>query len=201
MMTAFYTFRAIFLTFHGEPRLPHGAHPHEQPNVMTGPLCVLAVGAALAGYWNFAGHFGHYLDPSLTVLHGAKHGHDYGVMAISGFLAIAGIAAAWLVYNRKPAIADSIERTFPRAHRVLNNKWYVDEIYDASIVRPLRGIGRLCWRFDDYGIDGIIWIVTAIPQGVAWVLQQTFQRGALQGYALSGALAIAIILAIVLAGM
>ena len=201
VMTAFYTFRAIFLTFHGEPRLPEGAHPHEQPSVMTGPLCILAVGAALAGYWNFAGHFGHYLGPSLTVLHGAGHGHDYGVMAISGFLAIAGIAAAWLVYNWKPAIAAGIERTFPRAHRVLNNKWYVDEIYDAAIVRPLRGIGRLCWRFDDYGIDGIIWVVTAIPRGVAWVLQQSFQRGALQGYALSGALAIAIILAIVLAGM
>jgi NADH-quinone oxidoreductase subunit L len=201
LMTAFYTFRAIFLTFHGEPRLPEGAHPHEQPPVMTGPLCILAVGAILAGYWNIAGDFGHYLDPSLTVLHGAEHGHDYGVMAISGSLAILGIAAAWLMYNRKPAIADGIERTFPTLHRVLHNKWYVDEIYDATIVRPLRGIGRLCWRFDDYGIDGIIWIVTAIPRGVAWVLQQTFQRGALQGYALSGALAIAILLAIVLAGM
>ena len=115
-------------------------------------------------------------------------------------MVILGIAAAWLIYNRKPAISDAIERAFPVAHRVLNNKWYVDEIYDACIIRPLRGLGRLFWRFDDYGIDGIIWVVTAIPRGTAWVLQQTFQRGALQGYALSGAVAIAIILAIVLAG-
>ena len=200
-MTAFYTFRAIFMTFHGQSHLPHGSHPHEQSRVMTAPLCILAVGAALAGYWNLTGLFGRYLDPSLTLLHGAEHGHDYGVMAISGFLAIVGIAAAWLVYDKRPGIADRIEHAFPVAHRVLNNKWYVDEIYDACIVRPLRGAGRLCWRFDDYGIDGIIWIVTAIPRSVAWALQQTFQRGALQGYALSGAMAVAIILAVVLAAM
>ncbi|MBN1342620.1 MAG: NADH-quinone oxidoreductase subunit L [Phycisphaerae bacterium] len=201
VMTAFYTFRAIFLTFHGEPRLPEGAHPHEQPRVMTGPLCVLAVGAALAGYWNIAGHFGHFLAPSLTVLHGGEHGHDYPVMVMSGLLAIAGILAAYVVYNQRPVIAEKTAAAFPSVFRLLNNKWYVDEIYDVFIIRPLRGIGRLCWTIDDWGIDGIIWIVTAVPRAIAWILQQVFQRGALQGYALSGALAIAIILAIVLAKM
>ena len=201
VMTAFYTFRAIFMTFHGQPRLPEGAHPHEQPRVMTGPLCILAIGAVLAGYWNIAGHFAHYLDPSLTMAHAGEHGHDYAVMAISGVLAILGIGAAWMAYNKKPSIAEGVAGAFPTVHRVLNNKWYVDEIYDVCIVRPLRGIGRLCWSIDDWGIDGIIWIVTAVPRALAWILQQVFQRGALQGYALSGALAIAIILAIVLAKM
>ncbi len=201
VMTAFYTFRAVFMTFHGEPRLPEGAHPHEQPRVMTGPLCILAVGAVLAGYWNVAGHLGHYLEPSLTVVYGGEHGHAYGVMALSGLLAVLGILAAYYAYNKKPAVAEGVARALPTIHRVLNNKWYVDEIYDACIVRPLRGIGRLCWTIDDWGIDGIIWIVTAVPRAVAWILQVTLQRGALQGYALSGALVIAIILAVVLAGL
>ncbi len=205
VMTAFYTFRAIFMTFHGVPRLPEGSHPHEQPRVMTGPLVALAVGAVFAGYW--WGTFGLGLAPgleldnSLTVLHGDHHGHNYGVMALSGLLAIGGIAAAYLLYLAKPSLAAGVERTFPTAHRVLNNKWYVDEVYDAIIVRPLRGLGRLCWTVDDWGIDGIIWIVTAVPRATAWILQQVFQRGALQGYALSGAIAIAIIMAFLLAYM
>ena len=203
VMTAFYTFRAIFMTFHGQPRLPEGAHPHEQPRVMTWPLCVLALGAVLAGYWNIAGHFAHYVERVMTVPHWApeEHGHDYAVMGLSAVLAIAGIAAAWLAYNKKPAIAEGVARALPTAYRILNNKWYVDEIYDACLIRPLRGIGRLCWRIDDWGIDGIIWIVTAIPRGTAWAMQQSVQRGALQGYALTGALAIAILLAWVLAKM
>lgn len=201
VMTAFYTFRAIFLTFHGEPRLPEGSHPHEQPKVMTGPLCVLALGAVFAGYWNIAGHFARYMEPSLTVPHGAggHHGHDYGVMALSAVLALLGIGAAWFAYNKKPAVSEGVAKSFPVAFGVLNNKWYVDEIYDLCIVRPLRGIARLCWTIDDWGIDGIIWLVTAAPRALAWGLQQTLQRGALQGYALSGAIAVAVILAILLA--
>lgn len=200
LMTAFYTFRAIFLTFHGKPRLPEGAHPHEQPRVMTIPLTVLAVGAAFSGYWwlTFGHGLGSDLHHSLTVVGHGHHGHNYGVMALSGCLAIVGILAAYLAYLKKPSIAVNVERTFPLAHKVLNNKWYVDEVYDVCIIRPLRGIGRLCWTIDDWGIDGIIWIVTAVPRAIAWVLQQSFQRGALQGYALSGALAVAVILAVVL---
>ncbi len=203
VMTAFYTFRAIFMTFHGEPRLPEGSHPHEQPRVMTVPLMILAVGAIFAGWWNFpAGWLGHYLEPSLTVHHGhGHHGHAWGVMAFSALLSVVGIATAYVMYLRSPSVAEGVARTFSPVHRLLNNKWYVDEIYDAVLIQPLRTLGRLCWTIDDWGIDGIIWIVTAIPRGTAWILQQVFQRGALQGYALSGALAIAILLAIVLARM
>ncbi len=201
ILTAFYTFRAIFLTFHGQPRLPEGAHPHEQPPVMTMPLWILAIGAVFAGYWNIAGHFGQYIGPALTAVHegGGHGGHDYGVMALSGTLAIIGIASAWLLYVKMPAVAERMMVTFGPAYRLLNNKWYVDEIYDACVVRPLRWVGRACWTIDDWGIDGIIWLVTAVPRGLAWILQQMFQRGALQGYALSGAVMIAVILAIVLA--
>ena len=77
------------------------------------------------------------------MLHGGEHGHDYGVMAISAVLAIVGILAAWLAYSKRPAIAEGVARALPTAYRVLNNKWYVDEIYDACIVRPLRGIELL----------------------------------------------------------
>ena len=206
VMTAFYTFRMIFMTFHGKPRLPEGAHPHEQPPVMTIPLRLLAVGAVLAGYWwlTFGKGIAADLGESLTVPgHGGHghHGHNYALMVGSGLLSIVGIGVAWYAYLSKPAVAEGVAKTFATAHRVLNNKWYVDEIYDACIIRPLRGLGRLCWTIDDWGIDGIIWIVTAIPRALAWILQQVFQRGALQGYALSSALAVAIILAVVLAYM
>jgi len=165
---------------------------------MTMPLWILAIGAVFAGYWNIAGHFGQYIGPALTAVHegGGHGGHDYGVMALSGTLAIIGIASAWLLYVKMPAVAERMMVTFGPAYRLLNNKWYVDEIYDACVVRPLRWVGRACWTIDDWGIDGIIWLVTAVPRGLAWILQQMFQRGALQGYALSGAVMIAVILAI-----
>ena len=202
-MTAFYTFRAIFMTFHGTPRLPEGAHPHEQPGVMTWPLRILAAGAVLAGYWWLT--FGHGiaadLHSSLTVPHAEgheHHGHNYALMVLSGGLAIVGILLARWMYGTQPSAAESVKSAFPGLHSVLNHKWYVDEIYDACIIKPLRGLGRLCWSIDDWGIDGIIWIVTAIPRAIAWIMQQALHRGAMQGYALSGALAVAIILAIVL---
>ena len=184
VLTAFYTFRAVFMTFHGQPRLPEGAHPHEQPRVMTVPLGLLSLGAIFAGYWNVAGHFGRYLGPSLVAPHAGEAGHDYGVMTLSAVLAALGIGAAWFAYNKKPQVAQRMAEAFPTTYRLLNNKWYVDEIYELCIVRPLRAIARACWTIDDWGIDGILWLITAVPRATAWVLQQAFQRGALQGLSL-----------------
>jgi NADH-quinone oxidoreductase subunit L len=199
ILTAFYTFRAVFMTFHGQPRLPEGSHPHEQPKVMTGPLALLAIGAIFAGYWNITGGFAHYLSPAVVAARGGHEGHDYDVMVLSAVLALIGIGSAWVAYIKYPAVPGRVVEAVPGLFRLLNNKWYVDEIYDACIVRPLRSIGRACWTIDDWGIDGVIWLVTAAPRALAWGLQQGFQRGALQGYALSGALMIAVILAVILA--
>ena len=86
---------------------------------------------------------------------------------------------------------------WPRAHRVLFNKYYVDEVYDAGIVRPLRGGGRLCFGIDEYVVDGLIWLVTAIPRALAYLLRG-LQGGALQGYGVSMAAGLAIIVVVVL---
>jgi NADH-quinone oxidoreductase subunit L len=97
---------------------------------------------------------------------------------------LGGILAAWWVYVREPWLAAAARTAWPRAHRWLFNKYYVDEAYDRTVVKPLHRGGRLFFGIDEYFIDGIIWFVTVIPRALAFGLR-AFQRGALQGYGLS----------------
>ena len=82
------------------------------------------------------------------------------------------------------------------AHRTLWNKYYVDELYEAGVVKPARNVGRVCVGLDDYLIDGLVWLATAIPRGIGYVLR-TFQSGVLQSYGLSMVTGIAVIVLVV----
>ncbi len=205
-MTAYYTFRMYFLCFHGPTRLPDeaGEHPHESPRVMTIPLYVLAVGAALAGYLGVTvaggahsflgflrphGLLHHYLHGSTIIVDENAHaGGGLWLMYLSALLAIGGIAAAWLRYGTAPRVdPDSI--TLGRLWSIWNAKYYVDEFYDRAFVRPLRGLGRLCFAIDRNGIDGLIWVVTAVPRGLGAGLR-LIQNGAMQTYALGMAIGV-----------
>jgi NADH-quinone oxidoreductase subunit L len=209
-LTAFYTFRMFFLCFHGPERLPPEAgHPHDMPPVMQGPLFVLAAGAVLAGYAGVSllpssesflgflkphgGFFHDYLHSS-TLVEGPAHGGGMWLMYLSALVAIAGIALAYAVYGRAPE-RDPAKSALGSVWNLWNAKYYVDELYQALFVTPLRRLGDLCFATDRYGVDGLVWLVAAVPRAAGGLLR-FMQGGALQGYALSMLIGLAVLVAL-----
>ena len=185
-MTAYYTFRMFFLCFNGEKRLPPeaGEHPHEAPRVMIAPLVVLALGAIVfAGFIGVGGIGGSLARDVL--LPAARHGvlpallrtqHDGAararsrrstlMMYISGAVALAGIGSGVGALRHGARRRTPTRPCWAALFNLWNAKYYVDEIYDRAFVRPLRGLGRVCFGTDSYGVDGIVWFVSAVPRGV-----------------------------------
>jgi NADH-quinone oxidoreductase subunit L len=155
-MTAFYMWRLMFLAFFGEPRTAQ--HAHESPAVMTIPLGVLALGSVAAGYVN--------LDRWL----GAEEAHHDSLALILGAVAVAaGVAGLLLAWRASRPIWEP-QGGFAR---LLRNKWYMDEIYDAVFVNGLaKGGGRLLGRFDhrivDGGVNGTSWLTRATSTFSIW---------------------------------
>jgi NADH-quinone oxidoreductase subunit L len=159
--TPLYTFRLIFLTFHGEYRgghhEEHGSHGghgshgehygehhiHESPKVMTIPLMLLAVGAVAAGWVGIPpilggeAHFAEFLKPVVgePEFH-STHAEEWGVMALSTGIALFGLAVAAFLYLRKTDLPDRISKRFSAIYDVLYHKYYVDELYHYTIVNP-----------------------------------------------------------------
>ena len=174
-MTAFYVFRAIFLCFFGSYR--GTAHPHESPLVITLPLGVLALLSLAGGYIDVP----HYLAP----LFGHPHGdHDMTLVAISVGAGLAGILLAWLFYIVKPELPEALSKALSGPYRVIYNKYYVDEAYDALIVHPLRdGSRSVLWHGVDAGlIDGMVNGAGALARSVGAGLR-TMQSGYIRRYA------------------
>ena len=221
LMTAFYMFRLINMTFFGAYRGPapdaHGADhgdahghgddgghghawhgPHESPRVMTWPLIVLAVGAVVAGFVGVPAALGgnnmieHFLEPSFTVgaLHAAEEEHHYEIewalMAFSVLLAVGGIWFAHRNYVQQPEKSEQMAVSFAGAHRVLTNKYYVDELYDATVVRGTMGSAGGLWTVDKRVVDGAVngtgW-TTIMGSWVSHVLDKYVVDGLIQNYA------------------
>jgi NADH-quinone oxidoreductase subunit L len=201
----------------------HGHHNHE-PWIMILPLLVLAVGALFAGWINFPGEwFGEFLgrSPSLQLTYQLAHklnvepklagffghpeatvpAHNWGLMALSGLISIAGIGLAWLLHLRDRGLVDRFIRSSALVgvvNRAVEGKFAVDQIYQGLIVEPLRFLGKaLAYFFDAIIVDGIIWIAANIAWAWGFFLKVTFQRGYLQGYAAAMLLGIAIILLVI----
>ncbi|MEK7756938.1 MAG: NADH-quinone oxidoreductase subunit L, partial [Planctomycetota bacterium] len=147
-LTAFYTFRMVFLAFHGSTRVPEGVHPHESGGWMLAPLCVLSIGALAAGYVGvdaFGRKFHHFLSPvfantfaSAHPVQAAAHAtfwSEYGLMILSGGLSIAAIVAAYVIYVRQPWIPGLLKASAMGVYRLLWGKYHVDELYDLSVVQ------------------------------------------------------------------
>ena len=268
MMTAFYMFRLVAMTFFGTYRGPaweaqggHGndAHghgpwhgPHESPALMTYPLIALAVGATLVGFFGVPNALmgnnaiEHFLEPSFTA--SAAHGEsglaaageseagreaaavageshseggeheggeahpstavELGLMAFSVLIALGGIAFAWKSYVVSPEISAGLAERFAGAHRVLSNKYYVDELYGATLIRGTFSSGRGLWSVDRNVVDGAVngsasvtmissWlsgltdrsVVDGLVNLVGWFVQELsywfrrFQTGLVQNYA------------------
>jgi NADH-quinone oxidoreductase subunit L len=174
-MTAFYVFRAIFLCFFGAYR--GDAHPHESPLVMTLPLGVLALLSLAGGYFNVP----HYLAP----LFGGEHApHDDALVYTSVAAGLLGIGLAWLFYVAAPSLPERISEALGGLYRLVYNKYYVDEAYDALIVHPIRdGSRALLWNIVDARIvDGAVNGTGALARSIGAGLRM-WQSGYIRRYA------------------
>jgi NADH-quinone oxidoreductase subunit L len=149
-MTAFYVFRAWFMAFLGKPRGHH--HPHESPLVMTGPLMILAVLSVIGG---FAFKVPHFLEPLFGEV---KEAEDPSLVIYSVAAGLIGIGLAYVFYVLRPGLPDKVARSFSFLYTGIYNKYFVDEAYDAVVVRPLvDGSRDLLWKGVDAGlIDGAV---------------------------------------------
>ena len=192
LLTAFYMFRLYATTFRGSFRGTHDQehHLHESPAAITIPLIILALLAAVAGFLGIpevmaphAHWLEHYLEPvfaGTTTVPATEisSGTEWGLMGVSVLVALIGTLYAWSRFSRKPELAE------PAGFgKVLANKWYVDEFYNAIIVRPLDLFGKFLVLFDKYVID---WIVNGIGRLVQYGSRQIrlLQSGQVGGYVL-----------------
>lgn len=127
----------------------------------------------------------------------ASHSLHHTLMFVSGAIALAGIGLAYVLHLKNRAAADSIANSLAGPVKVIDNKYWVDEIYQAGIVEPLRSLGRAFFTVDRWVVDGIINFIGFVPQASGFVLKLTTQRGYLQGYAAAMLFGVAVILLII----
>lgn len=191
--TAFYMSRLFFLVFLGKPR--HQAHFHESPSTMTIPLIVLAVLAVGAGF--VFTPFSPWLGTWLTG-HAEEEHANAVVMILSTLVGVMGIGLGYLVYIKNSIASDAISVRAPWLYRLLNRKYYIDEIYEVGIVRPLKGFGSLLHLFDVYLVDGVVRLISYSVVGIGR-LGSRLQNGQVQTYGLVMVLGL-LILVLALAG-
>ena len=205
LMTAFYSWRLIFMTFYGETRADHHTyeHAHESPATMMVPLAVLSIGATFAGiifisyfvgsneqaFWGsaiFRGEHNHILHAMEEVP---------GWVSLSSFVAmLIGFVVAWVYYIGAPWLPAATARAFRPLYIFLLNKWYFDELYNLIFVRSAFAIGRFLWKGGDGAvIDGAI-DGTAAGVGRVTARVVRLQTGYLYHYAFAMLVGVAAIL-------
>jgi NADH-quinone oxidoreductase subunit L len=197
-MTAFYMFRQVFMTFHGECRADHHTqeHLHESPSTMTVPLMILAALALTAGLLGIppalggSNLFEQWLEPVIGGGHGAHAAHhtepmEYVLMVVSVAVAAGGILVARAMYKTKTISPEIVSNIAGGAlHRVVYNKYYVDELYEAVFVNGLLALTRACALFDRLVIDGIVNLtatVTTIVSAAHGIFDRYVVDGAVNG--------------------
>jgi NADH-quinone oxidoreductase subunit L len=178
--TALYMARLFFLVFTGENRSEDAVHAHESPAVMTVPLMILAVLAVISGFVFMPNN--PWLGTWLTGQHMEEH-VNWTVIITTNVVGVLGILLGWLIYGKKAISRDIVSSKLPWLHRLLERKYYIDEIYEWIAVKPLRGIGYVLQLFDRYIVDGIVRLTagTALLVGRAGT---RLQNGQVQTYGL-----------------
>lgn len=211
LLTSFYSWRLMFLTFWGKPRwiesehIQHsvhktpeeagadttgGYHPHESPLTMLIPLGVLSIGAVLAGqvfaptFLDDAAFWGSSIFYNEPLIH-AMHNVPYLVKYAALIVMVIGLVVAWYAYIKDTSIPAKTAEQLGPIYRFLYNKWYFDELYHYLFVVPAFWLGRQFWKIGDVGT-----IDCFGPNGIAWVVEKgsvgarKFQTGYLYSYAL-----------------
>jgi NADH-quinone oxidoreductase subunit L len=210
---------------HGSAAHGHGDHHHDhEPAIMMFPLIVLAIGAALAGFLNTPftghhlgdflghspsfksgfdaanhayGHHGHGVDPLAFGQHSEHHAIHWIPMLVSILVAGLGIALAYYFHLAERRKADELAAKMTGITHALESKYWVDELYQSLIVENLRRLGRLFFMVDRFVVDGLVWLISFIPQAGGWMLKLGVQRGYLQGYAAVMLFGVAVILLLI----
>ncbi len=195
VLTAFYMFRVVFLTFYGKERLePEAkAHLHESPKTMTIPLVILAFFSIVAGYVGLpivlgknVNLFDRFLEPVIHAPHGAHLSLSSEWMLILASVAVAlfGIFIAYVFYLKKPDIPHNLVARFPWLYKLLYNKYYMDEIYNATFVNStIKGSELVYKHFDLKVIDGAL-NGSAKTMNTIGKLLSSLQTGLIKDYAL-----------------
>jgi len=194
-VTAFYSFRLVFMTFHGEERMDHHTqqHLHESPWVITLPLVLLAIPSIAVG-WPEIGPllFGDYFQGAIVVAPGhdvLRHlGEDFhgpaafvlhGLTGPAVWLAAAGVVLAWFLYLKRPSLAAAIRERAGPLYTLLDNKYYFDAFNEKVIAAGSRALGTVLWRGGDVTIiDGAA--VNGSARLVGWIA--SVARGVQSGY-------------------
>ena len=185
LMTAFYTFRAYFMTFWGEEKFPEeaGHHPHDAPPAMAIPLAILAVAALAIGGLTGPTHlYAHYLHQTPGLVHGDEFKPDLLMMGISSVLAIGGIAVAYLMYVASPGIAQNLKRSLSLAHKFSHEGLYLDWCGYQYIAKPFRSLASFCAFIDRWVIDTLVDCTGFLP-GLFGSIIRPIQNGMVQNYA------------------
>ncbi|UCF31072.1 MAG: NADH-quinone oxidoreductase subunit L [bacterium] len=214
LMTAFYMFRLVYLTFYGESRMDEEVekHVHESPPPITVPLTILAVLSAVGGFlgipvikkWNimhnwlgeaFHAAAEHTTEAATHAASAVSHlTVELGLMTVSVVVAVSGILIARTIILRRPALAEKMRNDYSFLYSLFLNKWWVDELYDLTIVNPLKRFADMCWSvFDVKGIDGTV-NGTAKVANVSGGVLRKLQTGFVQNYALGIVIGLALML-------
>ena len=200
-LTAFYTFRAVFMTFTGPTRVPAeaGHHAHESPLVMTLPLMILATASLVLGWLLFSTHWlSHFLSatPSFAL---PAFGQTANApvfhldLAIQGTLAAAvGIVVAAIGHLGRRSDGPQMERFLGPLGALFANQFFFDQIYNVLVVRPLELLAMLAGIIDRFLVDGLVDFIASLPLGIGSVVRR-LQSGVLQRYALAGVMGVLLI--------
>jgi NADH-quinone oxidoreductase subunit L len=184
LLTSFYIFRLWYMTFLGEPRSPQG-HPHESPWSMRGPLAILAL-LSISGGWIGIERFGGFLAPSVGA--GAAEGGSAHLELVLSLVAVGVALVGWLVayllYREKSTLAEGLATACPGGYKLLAGKYFVDEFYGATVVKPLLGLSKffLEWVVEIGILGGAVWLLAGVARLTGAILQR-WQSGNLRSYA------------------
>ena len=209
-VTALYTFRLIFMTFHGQARMDEHTkeHLHESPWVVTLPLIILAIPTVAAGWFIGPIVFGDYFNSAIQIFpqHDAieKLGAEFtgvGGMMMHAFvtapfwLSMAGIFTAWYLYSLRTDLPSKIKNNFTPLYNILDRKYYIDEIYSWLFAGGTRALGTVLWKIGDVKIiDGFFVNGAARVIGITASIVRRYQTGYIYHYAFTMIVGIFVIL-------
>jgi len=165
LLTAFYTFRAYFMTFWGPEKFPEeaGHHPHDAPPAMAWPLRILAVFAIGVGFVGPLHAFAGYFEYTPGLPPAAEHHFHIGLMLLSAVIALGGIGVAYKWYVKSPEIPAGLQTGLRPLFALSQGKFFFDELFTAILVAPIRLIATICALFDKYILDGVVDSFGALP--------------------------------------
>ncbi len=212
LLTSFYMFRLIFLTFYGKPRYDeHKVHVHESPWSMLGPLCILAVLSIIGGWlaapalWGGSDYFTSFLAPVFgsheaaeAISEAAAHQIEITLAVVAVVAALLGLAVAYWFYGKPTGKPEQLAKSMQPVYKTLLNKYYVDELYAAVVVKPLLWISRqIFWQAVDVTvIDGTVNGVASTLTGIGDGVRHT-QSGNTRSYAVWVVVGAIVIIAVV----